>query len=130
MRIIGTIWTVALLLASCTPGGQKENASGENEAAGEHSGHSAAAENAGEWISLFNGESLEGWKVGENAATFSVEEGTIKVAGPQAHLFYEGPVNDHEFKNFEFKAQVKTTPGSNSGIYFHTAYQESGWPAK
>ena len=23
-----------------------------------------------------------------------------------------------------------TLPGSNSGIYFHTAYQESGWPAK
>jgi hypothetical protein len=23
-----------------------------------------------------------------------------------------------------------TTPGSNSGIYFHTVYQESGWPRK
>ena len=23
-----------------------------------------------------------------------------------------------------------TTPGSNSGIYFHTAYQEGGWPSK
>src|SRR3546814_9620728 len=23
-----------------------------------------------------------------------------------------------------------TTEGSNSGIYFHTAYQESGWPEK
>jgi len=23
---------------------------------------------------------------------------------------------------------VKTTPGSNSGIYFHTDYQETGWP--
>jgi len=23
-----------------------------------------------------------------------------------------------------------TTPGSNSGIYFHTAYQEGGWPKK
>jgi hypothetical protein len=23
-----------------------------------------------------------------------------------------------------------TTPGSNSGIYFHTAYQEEGWPSK
>jgi len=23
-----------------------------------------------------------------------------------------------------------TTPGSNSGIYFHTQYQESGWPSK
>jgi hypothetical protein len=23
-----------------------------------------------------------------------------------------------------------TAPGSNSGIFFHTAYQEEGWPAK
>ena len=23
-----------------------------------------------------------------------------------------------------------TTPGSNSGVYFHTKYQEKGWPGK
>jgi hypothetical protein len=23
-----------------------------------------------------------------------------------------------------------TTPGSNSGLFFHTAYQQEGWPAK
>ncbi|HEY9559347.1 MAG TPA: DUF1080 domain-containing protein [Anseongella sp.] len=130
MRITGTIWAAAFFLASCTPGAQKENAGGDNGTAGEHAGHSASAEQAGEWVQLFNGESLDGWKVGESPETFSVENGTIKVAGPRAHLFYEGPVNNHEFKNFEFKAQVMTTEGSNSGIYFHTAYQESGWPEK
>ena len=31
-------------------------------------------------------------------------------------------------KNFHFKAEVKTTPGSNAGIYFHTKYQATGWP--
>ena len=40
------------------------------------------------------------------------------------------PLVHHNFKNFEFKADVMTTPGSNSGIYFHTIYQEKGWPAK
>ena len=25
---------------------------------------------------------------------------------------------------------MKTEPGSNSGVYFHTQYQEEGWPAK
>jgi hypothetical protein len=39
-------------------------------------------------------------------------------------------VMDHNFKNFEFKAQVMTKPGSNSGIYFHTAYQQVGFPTK
>ncbi|MGB5318649.1 3-keto-disaccharide hydrolase [Eudoraea sp.] len=82
----------------------------------------------GEWVSLFNGENLDGWKVGENANTFSVVDGKIKAAGDVAHLFYDGEVANHQFKNFEFKASVMTTPNSNSGIYIHTQYQESDWP--
>lgn len=82
------------------------------------------------WVSLFDGKSLNGWKVGENAKTFSIEDGSIAVNGNTAHLFYNGEVQQHEFKNFEFKADVMTLPGSNSGIYFHTFYQESSWPQK
>lgn len=82
------------------------------------------------WISLFDGKSFDGWKVGDNAATFSIENGSIVVNGNVAHLFYVGPVKNHDFKNFEFKAQVMTLPGSNSGIYFHTEYQEKSWPSK
>lgn len=82
------------------------------------------------WISLFDGKSLTGWKVGKNAETFSVDSGMIIVHGKTAHLFYDGDVQDHNFKNFEFKAEVKTMPGANSGIYFHTAFQQSGWPEK
>ena len=82
------------------------------------------------WVTLFDAKSLTGWKVGENANTFSVENGTIVAHGPTAHLFYEGEVHQHNFKNFEFKAEVMTTPGSNSGIYFHTVYQDSSWPKK
>lgn len=82
------------------------------------------------WYSLFDGKSFDGWKVGDNASSFSIENGTIKVNGPVAHLFYVGPVNNHDFKNFEFKTQVMTTPGSNSGIYFHTEYQQGSWPDK
>src|SRR3954471_13663696 len=78
----------------------------------------------GGWVSLFDGKTLDGWKVGENAASFTVEDGAIVINGPRAHLYYVGPVQNHEFKNFAFKADVMTTPGSNSGIYIHTAYQE------
>jgi hypothetical protein len=94
------------------------------------SGASLAARQADGWVSLFDGKTLDGWKVGENAATFKVEDGAIVVNGPRAHLFYVGPVQNHDFRNFEFKADVMTTEGSNSGIYFHTAYQEGGWPSK
>ena len=82
------------------------------------------------WISLFDGKSLTNWKANENPGTFKVENGTIVANGPRAHLFYAGPEMNHNFKNFEFKAQVMTTPGSNSGIFIHTAYQENGWPAQ
>ncbi|SMO40035.1 3-keto-disaccharide hydrolase [Fodinibius sediminis] len=83
-----------------------------------------------EWITLFDGQTLNNWKASENPGTFSVENGKIVVDGPRAHLFYVGPVEDHDFQNFEFKADVMTTEGSNSGIYFHTEYQEEGWPEK
>lgn len=82
------------------------------------------------WISLFDGKTLNGWKVGENAETFSVDSGCIIAHGKTAHLFYEGDVHHHDFKDFDFKADVMTRPGSNSGIYIHTQYQEGGWPAK
>lgn len=82
------------------------------------------------WVSLFDGRTLEGWKASENPSTFSVADGAIVVAGPRSHLYYVGPVNNHVFTNFEWKADVMTTPGSNSGMYFHTEFQETGWPAK
>ncbi len=84
----------------------------------------------GKWISLFDGKSLDNWQVGNNAGTFTIENGSIVAHGNVAHLFYAGDVQQHNFKNFEFKADVMTTPGSNSGIYFHTIYQESSWPKK
>ncbi|HRR57659.1 MAG TPA: DUF1080 domain-containing protein [Acidobacteriota bacterium] len=81
------------------------------------------------WIPLFDGKSLEGWKASEHPDTFSVQEGVIVVNGPRSHLYYVGPVENHDFKNFEFRADVMTRPKANSGIYFHTKYQEEGWPA-
>lgn len=80
------------------------------------------------WISLFNGKSLAGWKVGDNASTFHSDSGMIIVHGNTAHLFYDGDVHEHNFKNFEFKADVKTMPRANSGIYFHTEFRQGGWP--
>lgn len=82
------------------------------------------------WVSIFDGKTLNGWKASENPATFSVQDGAIMVFGPRAHLFYEGPVYNHSFRNFEWKAQVKTMPGANSGMFIHTAYQDTGWPSK
>ncbi len=82
-----------------------------------------------EWISMFNGKDLAGWKSNEETpGCFYVTNGVIKVNGGRAHLFYVGPDGHASFTNFEFKAKVLTTPGSNSGIYFHTQFEQKGWP--
>ena len=83
-----------------------------------------------DWIPLFNGRSLDGWKPSENTASFSVKDGFIAADGPRSHLFYAGPLHNADFKNFELQAEILTKPLCNSGIYFHTAFQPSGFPAR
>lgn len=85
---------------------------------------------AGGWQTLFNGKNLDGWQIAENPASFSVQDGAIVVSGPRAHLFYDGPIGNHNFKNFEWKATVKTMPRASSGMFIHTDYQDEGWPNK
>jgi hypothetical protein len=81
-----------------------------------------------EWITLFDGETLEGWTANESPDSWLIEDGAIVTAGERSHLFYSGDVLDHNFKNFEFSVDVKTKPEANSGIYIHTKFQEEGWP--
>lgn len=82
------------------------------------------------WISLFNGKDFTGWKISGNQDTFQIKDGAMVANGPVAHAFYDGPVNNHDFKNFELMVDVMTAPGSNGGIYFHTEFQERGFPRK
>jgi hypothetical protein len=93
------------------------------------SGSSGISQQKG-WISLFDGKTFDGWQINESPETFKIEDGAIVVNGNRAHVFYNGPVMNHDFKNFELKLKVMTTPGSNSGIFIHTRFQESGWPSK
>lgn len=92
-------------------------------------GNAGTAQSDG-WISLFDGQTLNGWRASEAPGTFRVENGVLVVHGPRSHLFYDGPVQNHDFRNFEWKADVMTFNGANSGMYFHTEYQQSGWPSK
>jgi hypothetical protein len=89
-----------------------------------------ALDNGPEWISLFNGNDLDGWKPNENPETFRVKDGAIVAHGKRSHLFYVGPVSGADFKNFELQTDVRAEPNSNGGIYFHTEFQPEGWPEK
>ena len=85
------------------------------------------------FVSLFDGKTLEGWKIGDNAEVFQVRDGMIVMECPAtnhncAHIFYNGDLNNHAFKNFDLRVDLMTFRCANSGIYFHTKYQASGWP--
>ena len=85
------------------------------------------------FIALFDGKDLNGWtKSKENEDSFSVKDGAIVANGKRCHLYYTGLIKGKpaNLKNFELKVDVMTQPISNGGVYFHTAYQETGFPDK
>jgi hypothetical protein len=100
----------------------------------------------GDWIQLFNGKNLDGWKVkitghelGDNyGKTFRVEDGILKVVydqyakfdGKFGHLFYEKPLSNYVLR-VEYRFVGKQCPGGpswafrNSGIMLHGQSPES-----
>ena len=90
----------------------------------------ATASDEEDFIPLFDGKTLNGWTSSADAPkSFLVEDGNLIARGGPAHIFYTGDVEKASFKNFELRLEVMTLPGSNSGVYFHTAYQKDGWPS-
>jgi len=79
------------------------------------------------WILLFNGKDFTGWQIDKwNPDCFSIDEGAIKCHGKPSMIYHTGEVKN--VKDFHFVADVMTRPGANGGIFFHTAYQDKGWP--
>lgn len=79
------------------------------------------------FVSLWDGQTFNNWKINEKPETWKIQDGEIICNGPRSHLFYMGSLAP--FKNFQLKVDVKAEPNSNAGIYFHTKYQDEGWPA-
>jgi len=75
---------------------------------------------------LFNGKDFSGWKIAGPAETFSIQDGAIVANGAASHAYYDGPVRNHSFQNFDLKVDIMTRPGSNGGVYVLTEYQPIG----
>ena len=76
---------------------------------------------------LCDGKSFDGWKASiDHTNTWKLEDGAFVTRGETAHLYYVG--DDKPFTNFDLKVDVMTDHGANGGIYFHTHYQEKGFP--
>jgi hypothetical protein len=75
---------------------------------------------------IFDGKTFDGWKASEKKDTWKIEDGAFVAHGERSHLFYVG--DEKPFKDFELKVDVWTEPKANGGIYFHTKFQDDGWP--
>jgi len=107
------------IFLSCTG---KKNSDTEQEATNQDAELSQAAE----WISLFDGKTLNGWKryhADEIGPLWSVEDGAIKCDG-QGHgegspEFGGSLITLETFGNFELELEWKISEGGNSGILYH-----------
>ena len=86
----------------------------------------AAKEKEEGFKTIFDGKSLTGWKIGEHPESWTLKDGELIGKGQRSHIFYVG--DDKPFVNFELRVDVLTEPKANGGIYFHTKFQEVGWP--
>ena len=83
------------------------------------------ADDAGGWVSLFDGKTLDGWEVHGGFATYKVEDGTI--VGTTA----EGSPNTFlckgDLKDFELELEVQCDPRLNSGVQVRShVYAQDG----
>ncbi|MEI7733563.1 MAG: DUF1080 domain-containing protein, partial [Verrucomicrobiota bacterium] len=84
---------------------------------------------AEDWVSLFNGKDLSGWRANAYPDSWSVVNGTIRAHATQesSHLFYVGDQREGivKFKNFELELFARSEANANSGVFFHTDFSVS-----
>jgi len=116
-------FTGIIILGICLSCSGKKNTGTETKGDNQDAEVVQASE---EWISLFDGETLTGWKrfnADEIGPLWSVEDGAIKCDG-QGHgegspEFGGSLVTLETFKNFELKLEWRISGGGNSGIMYH-----------
>ncbi|MGC4037652.1 MAG: DUF1080 domain-containing protein [Chitinophagaceae bacterium] len=94
--------TCIIIISSCGP-------------ASKNSKNVTTGEKEPEWISLFNGNNIDGW-TSRGKATWTVKDGILMGKGGRGHL-YAAP----ELRNLEVKGEFRITDegnGANSGLYF------------
>ncbi len=85
---------------------------------------------ASDWTVLFDETTgLKNWKAAENPESVKLnDDKQIVLNGKRAHLFYMGEDGKASWKNFEAEIVFKTAESANAGLFFHTQWQDKGWP--
>jgi len=81
-----------------------------------------------EWIPLFNGKDLTGWKI-HGTEKWYVDKGELVCeSGPDKEYGYLA--TEKKFKDFELKLEFKQSANGNSGVFFRSSLDGtkiSGW---
>lgn len=75
-----------------------------------------------EWITLFDGTSLDGWRAynGDSLpSNWVIEDGTLKSLGTGGDIGGDIVYGKREFANFQLELEWKISEGGNSGIFYH-----------
>jgi hypothetical protein len=75
-----------------------------------------------DFVQLFNGKDLTGWKTHpQDKAKWEVKDGVLVGSGPAGHLFSERG----DYENFVYRVEAKINDHGNSGQYFRTEFGPS-----
>ena len=117
MKLTATICFAALIFASCSD--MKK-----------HSNHLTAEQKEEGWVSLFDGESMEGWhpyNKGKSASRWTVVNGEL-YCDPKSKLEPVDLVSDNTFENFDLRFDWKISAAGNSGVFINVV-EKQGVPA-
>jgi hypothetical protein len=107
---VSCIFLATLIIACETQKKQEEAPTGESKA---------------EWVSLFNGQNLDGWFV-RGKAKWEVRDGILTGIDGMGHIYADPVVSD-----LEVKGMFRVSEKGNSGFYFRCnppADNPDGWP--
>lgn len=118
---IRTLHAIASLtmLAACDSGTPTNDAAPGDPAMAEH----PTSASTSEWVSLFNGRDLDGWRSYNEEApnpAWIVEDGAIALDVDRDTEQMTGGdlITERQFENFELELEWKLSEGGNSGIFY------------
>lgn len=133
-KIYSSIMAVALFASalSCTSGNNNNTNNAGTQTAQTQALDSDGIPTGGEWITMFDGKTLNGWRGycrQDVPQGWVVEDGSITYKGSdnKADTGFGDLIYDKKFKNFVFEIEWKIDKAGNSGI-FYTAQEIEGTP--
>jgi len=81
---------------------------------------SQVAASGAEWVSLFNGKNLDGWKAIDGPmSSWKVEDGMLYCSGGGGGWLS----SDKEYSNFEIELEFRVPENGNSGVFLRAPHQ-------